>query len=70
MPVVAWLDEMGHFMHHDIFQTLLRLFRQLRIQPDVSRQRVAAALKMLNGMTVLLLCSSGQLLLQRSPLIC
>ncbi len=45
MPVVAWLDEMGHFMHHDVFQTLLRLFRQLRIQPDVSSQRVAAALK-------------------------
>ena len=33
---VRGLNQMGHFMHDDVLQQILRLFHQLRIEADVS----------------------------------
>lgn len=42
MITVSRLDQMNHFMNNDIFQQVLRLLHQFRIQPNTFCLVVAA----------------------------
>src|SRR5579872_1033624 len=41
-PVVSGLDQMGHFVHHDVFQAFPRFPGQIGIQPDACGAGAAA----------------------------
>jgi hypothetical protein len=42
-PIIVFAHEqVGHFMHHDIFEALARLLRKFGVKPDAATARVAA----------------------------
>ena len=40
---VGWLQQVRHLMHDDVFEQILRLLHELRVEADMTRTVIAAS---------------------------